>query len=420
MHNRKILAQMAQSAAAVTAAVCAAVMTAVGYYGNSLPDSYTSAYGTTLEIETVLPITAEELAESRAASSQIKTTDGTDITVSSKTLSLKLFGSVPIKEVKEETVERPLLAVGGQAFGIKLVTDGVMIIDLKKINGSCPAREAGLEIGDVIESVNGERVSTNSRISEIIKESGGGECKITFRRGNREMECTLVPVLSDGSYRAGMWVRDSSAGIGTMTFIDPDTLTFAGLGHAICDTDTHEQLPLSKGSISGVNISGCEKSSKGSPGQLIGEFCGTSTGELLLNCDGGVYGKLNEMPEEYVTYPLGFSQEVYEGTAYILSQTDSGEPEQYEISIEKINSADSEHDMVIKVTDERLIEKTGGIVQGMSGSPIIQDGRIVGAVTHVFVDDPLGGYAIFAETMYDYSRQAADIADETSLEKLAG
>lgn len=415
MQYRKMLERLSQTTAAVTAAICAAVMTSVGYYRSVLPDSYSCAYGSELTLNTALPITAEELAESRAIYTGI-----TETGVSSKTrtLSLKLFGSVPIKDVKEETVDRPLLAAGGQAFGIRLVTDGVMIIDMKKISGCCPAQESGLKVGDVIESINGERVSTNSRVSEIIKESGGEECEIRYRRGSRERECTLTPVLCEGSYRAGMWVRDSSAGIGTMTFVDPETLAFAGLGHAICDSDTHKELPLSKGSISDVKINGCNKGEKGSPGQLLGEFSGGETGELLLNCESGVYGRLDELCGEYVAYPLGFAHEVHEGAAYILSQTGEGDPKQYSITIEKISPADTDHDMIIKVTDKELIEETGGIVQGMSGSPIIQDGRLVGAVTHVFIDDPQGGYAIFAETMYNYAQSAVESDEQTG--SLAG
>ena len=400
MYKRNIFGRLAQSAAAVTAAVCAAVMTTVGYYSAALPDSYTCAYGSEITANTVLPITAQELAESRAA---FKSVSAGGAGRSSKNVSLRLFGSVPIKDVKEETVDRPTLAVGGSAFGIRLVTDGVMIIDMKSVSGKCPAKDAGLKIGDVIEAVNGERVSTNDRVSEIIKSSGGKKCTVRYRRGGKKHEVSVKPVLSEGSYRAGMWVRDSSAGIGTMTFFDPETLAFAGLGHAICDSDTHEPLPLSEGSISDVKVNGCKKSEKGEPGQLVGEFTGGETGSLSANCDGGVYGALYSLPQEYTAYPLAFSGEVHEGAAVILSQTDGGEPQQYDIVIEKLGAGCDGHDMVIRVTDEALISKTGGIVQGMSGSPIIQDGRLAGAVTHVFIDDPEGGYGIFAEKMYDYA-----------------
>lgn len=400
--NNRIIERVTRSAAAAVATVCTAVMMTVGYYGRTLPDSYTTELGGGLQLRTGLPVTAALIYDSKAALSANE--DG-------RQLSLKLFGSVPIKQVKETAMERPTLLAGGQAFGIKLVTDGVMIIDLKRINGRCPASEAGLAIGDVIEEVNGERVTSNSRVSELIRASRGEECTILYRHGEQQLECSLTPVFGDGSYRAGMWVRDSSAGIGTLTFINPATNAFAGLGHSICDSDTHEPLPLSHGSITGVSLRGCTKSSKGEPGQLIGEFAGEDCGSLTLNCEGGVYGIADELPADGRYYPLGFSHEVHTGSAYILSQIDDGGIERFKIEIERVSPLDCEHDLIIKATDSRLLDKTGGIVQGMSGSPIIQDGRLIGAVTHVFVDDPSGGYGIFAERMYRYSLDASGSDD---------
>ncbi|SDA09463.1 stage IV sporulation protein B [Ruminococcus sp. YE71] len=381
-----------QSAAAILSAVCTAVMMTVGYYGTALPDSFTNERGRVLTLSTRLPVTAAAAVECGDSGS--------------RQVSLRLFGSVPIKEVRETAVERPTLIACGQAFGIKLVTDGVMVIDLKKLSGRCPASEAGLRIGDVIEEVNGERVGSNSRISELIRSSRGEDCTISYRRGEQQRECTLTPVFSEGSYRAGMWVRDSSAGIGTLTFADPATGAFAGLGHSICDADTHEPLPLSHGSVTEVELSGCTKSTKGEPGQLIGEFTDRDIGELILNCDGGVYGETDCLPDGE-ELPLGFAQEVREGSAYILAQLDDGGVKRYNITIERVSPIDCDHDLIIKTSDKRLLRKAGGIVQGMSGSPIIQNGRLVGAVTHVFVDDPTGGYGIFAERMYTCSLGAA-------------
>lgn len=402
-----LFAAASRCAAAAVGLVCTVVMAGVSYYNAALPDSYLTGADGEIDFDTVLPITAFECAESRQAYSDPFNTDN------SRELDLKLFGSVPIKQVREETVNRPVLAAGGQTFGIRLVTDGVMIIDMKKIGGRCPAKESGLKIGDVIETLNGEKVTSNARVGEIIKDSGGAECSVSYRRGQEHYSCKLVPVYSEGSYRAGMWVRDSSAGIGTMSFIDTQRGIFAGLGHAICDGDTHEPLPLSQGNISDVEINGCKKSQKGEPGQLMGEFVGMDTGELLLNCQGGVYGSVSDIDTDgYTFYPLAFSHEVHEGKALMISQIDDGEPESYEIEIEKLCSDESGHDMIIKVTDKQLIERTGGIVQGMSGSPIIQDGRLAGAVTHVFVDDPLGGYGIFAQTMYEASLKADCGEDE--------
>ncbi|MBR1724380.1 MAG: SpoIVB peptidase [Ruminococcus sp.] len=391
--------KVSQAAAAVVAAVCSVVMLEVGYYSSRIPDSIMGD-GSLPSFSTALPVSA---VRNGCVAADI---------------SVRLFGSVPIKDIKEDKVERPKLIAGGEAFGIKLITDGVMIIDMKKLSGECPAAEAGLKVGDVIESVNGEEVYSNSQVSDLIKSSGGSECRVKYRRGEQQLECTVTPVLNEGCYRAGMWVRDSSAGIGTMTFIDPQTGIFAGLGHSVCDADTHEPLPLSHGTISPVRINGLKKGAKGEPGQLMGEFSGGDCGELLLNCDGGVYGSVDSIPENGELYPLAFSYEVHPGEAYILTQTDSGEPRRFDIVIEEVSAPGSGHDLVISAADPKLIEEAGGIVQGMSGSPIIQDGRLAGAVTHVFIDDPTGGYGIFAERMYKHSLAAGE--EQQSAEEKAG
>lgn len=377
-----------RAAAAVIAGICSALMLGVGYYGGRIPDTIMND-GSTPSFSTALPVTARR-SEGVPAS-----------------ISVRLFGSVPIKDVKEKTVQRPRLLAGGRAFGIKLVTDGVMIIDMKKLSGECPAADAGLRVGDVIESVNGESVSSNAQVSELIKSSGGGDCTVRYRRGDEQHECTVTPVLSEGCYRAGMWVRDSSAGIGTMTFIDPDTGVFAGLGHSVCDADTHEPLPLSHGTVSPVSINGLKKGKKGEPGQLVGEFSGSDNGQLLLNCSEGVYGILDSIPENAESYPMAFAYEVHTGDACILTQTDSGEPQCFDIVIEEVSAPDSGHDLVISAKDPELVRQAGGIVQGMSGSPIIQDGKLAGAVTHVFIEDPTGGYGILAERMYENAAAAA-------------
>jgi stage IV sporulation protein B len=207
-----------------------------------------------------------------------------------------------------------------------------------------------------------------------------------------------------------MWVRDSSAGIGTLTFYDPSTGCFGGLGHPVCDSDTGEVLSVSEGSVGDIKITGCTKSVKGNPGQLTGEFAtSASLGSIFRNCSEGLFGTLAANPSDENEVELAFRQEVHTGEAEILCSVDGGEAQRYSIVIEQVNlSENAEHDLVVRVTDSRLIEKTGGIVQGMSGSPIIQDGRLAGAVTHVFVDNPEMGYGIFAEDMYECETSVAE------------
>lgn len=383
--------------AVIFSALTAGIMGLVGFYSCTLPDSFNISKGGSLMINSLFSISASPCDTISAISKSN--------TVSNSTLML--FGKVPIKDVTAKEVERPMLYPCGQAFGIKLVTDGVMVIDTAEIDGKCPASECGIKEGDVIVSINGEKIKSNEDIAKIISDSCGEPCSVMLRRGGSSKKVDLTPVFGEGGYKAGLWVRDSSAGIGTLTFFDGNTNAFGGLGHPICDADTKEILPLSEGIAGEVKITGCNKSQNGKPGQLLGEFSSSAAlGEILSNCSDGIFGTLNQNPTQSEAVELGFRQEMHTGKAVILSSVDGGDPVEYTVNVEEIHLDDeAEHDLVIKVTDERLISKTGGIVQGMSGSPIIQDGRLVGAVTHVFIDDPTMGYGIFADEMYQKSQQ---------------
>ncbi len=206
-----------------------------------------------------------------------------------------------------------------------------------------------------------------------------------------------------------MWIRDSSAGIGTLTLYQPTTDVVAGLGHAICDVDTGEILPISSGDLVWANITGVIKGQSGAPGELIGEFTNKHIGKVMINCEAGIYGIADKAPINAKSYPVAMRQEVRDGKATILCTVNGTEPKEYEIMIEKVNLSDSgtTKNMVIRVTDPELLEVTGGIVQGMSGSPILQDGKLVGAITHVFVNQPTRGYGIFAENMMDFAKKLA-------------
>ena len=218
---------------------------------------------------------------------------------------------------------------------------------------------------------------------------------------------------TEGKYKAGIWIRDSAAGIGTMTFLDKETGMFASLGHGVCDIDTGEILPVYEGDIVGATVNGCSIGQRGKAGELCGVFSSESKGILYLNCQCGVYGKMNEKLTESKLYPVAFNDEVQKGKAQIISTVDETGPQVFDIEITKISKDNSEDkNLVIKVVDENLLSKTGGIVQGMSGSPIIQNGMLVGAVTHVFINDPTQGYAIFSRTMLSTMRSV-----QTELER---
>lgn len=418
-------------------AALTALMGCIVYFNQALPDSYFVASGCSLELgeymeirsECVLPenysvfenlysgsvISDAGIAAMNGISSPI--TGGNAV----RTEQLRLFGIFPIKNVTVTEVAEPVVIPCGSPFGIKLLTEGVLVIELTGFDSgdgiSSPARDAGIDEGDIIISISGKAVSTNSDVSRIIEASGGKTLGVELIRGGESRVVFIRPEISaaDGCYRAGMWVRDSSAGIGTVTFYDPVTGIFAGLGHPVCDTDTGDILTMSAGEAAEVYISGIRKSSDGAPGELIGMFTSDrSCGDLILNSGAGIYGKMDSCPVSCGAVPVAMRQEIKTGPAEIYATVNGSVPEKYAVEIEKIDLSDSEdsHNLVVHVTDERLLDEAGGIVQGMSGSPIIQNGKLVGAVTHVLVRDPTRGYGIFADTMLDAADTAAKLEQE--------
>jgi len=323
-------------------------------------------------------------------------------------LSINLFRSKTTLPVQGQMTTRKMVVPGGTPFGIKMFTDGVMVVGMSDIQVGTenvnPAKSAGLKVGDVITSINDNPVHSNMDVSDYISASGGDEIRLGVRRGEDEMEVYLQPIKSeyDNAYKAGIWVRDSSAGIGTMTYYDPDTMGFAGLGHAVCDVDTGDIMPLSSGEVVDVNISGVNVGQSGKPGELKGAFTSdTPIGSLLRNTQTGIVGLLNSPYFGGDPVPMAFKQEVETGPAVILSTISGNKPQSFDILVEKVNYSDVNptKNMVIKIVDKNLLATTGGIVQGMSGSPVLQNGKLVGAITHVFVNDPTRGYGIFAENM---------------------
>mgnify|MGYP002285312745 FL=1 len=324
-------------------------------------------------------------------------------------MDLKLLGLINIKPVSVQVVDRRVVALCGTPFGIKMVTDGVMVVGTGAVTDCnsravSPAQTAGIQEGDIILSINGEKISSKKQLTKLVESSAGQPLSLVVRRGQQQSSQHLSPVRSspDNSYQLGLWVRDSSAGIGTMTFYDPNNGCFAGLGHAICDVDTGQLMPLSQGEIVEASIIGVHAGKSGSPGQLQGAFVANrSIGSLYTNSYNGVYGRLMNQPVDAQTIPMAQCQEVRQGPVKILTTVSGQKPQLFDACIEKISLSQDEptKNMVLRITDPDLLELSGGIVQGMSGSPIIQDGMLVGAVTHVFVNDPTRGYGIFAENM---------------------
>ncbi len=313
----------------------------------------------------------------------------------------------PLPVLSYEALEGLELYAGGMPFGVKFFTEGVTVVgfcDVETQNGKVnPATEAGLRQKDVILSVGGESLMGAADLTQRIEASQGKPLKLLCRRAGREFEATLTPAFcpAEARYKTGIWVRDSGAGIGTVTFILPDTGTFAGLGHGICDADTGALVSMRRGTVSDVTISSVVKGKAGEPGELKGYFQAGKTGALLGNCACGVWGVLSEAPENAgEPLPIGMRNDLCEGDAYILSTLDNNKIERYDVKISNINrDAKGSKCFTVTVTDPDLISRSGGIVQGMSGSPIIQNGKLVGAVTHVLINDPTTGYGIFLENM---------------------
>ncbi len=323
-------------------------------------------------------------------------------------LLLSLFG-IPVKRVEVAVDEEKRLIPGGQALGVAMRTEGVLIVGVSETSdGVCPARDSGLRAGDVIRTVDGEPVNSAEQLTALVNAAGEQPLVIGYERNGQQRGTALPPYhdQATGVSRMGAWVRDSTAGVGTLSFYDPDTGCYAALGHAITDGDTGSVLTVSEGQVLRASIVAVQKGASGAPGELKGSFLREreTLGDIRRNTILGVYGRL-DAPETNPLYPdglpVGLRDTVHTGPASILSTVDGNGVAEYAVEIVRVNpqSAPAPKSMVIRVTDPRLLEKTGGIVQGMSGSPIIQDGRIVGAVTHVFVSDPTQGYGLYVDWM---------------------
>ena len=334
--------------------------------------------------------------------------------VGSYQTTLALGGWLPVKTIRTVVTTRPSVTVCGTPFGVKMFSEGALIVgfsDVDRADGGTanPAKAAGLHLGDRVVCIGETATENNDAVKAALDAAQGAEVEVIYIRGGEQLQTTLTPAwdATADQWRAGMWVRDSSAGVGTMTFVDRKLGVFAGLGHPISDSDTGESVALRSGEIVACSIVGCTSGTIGSPGELKGKFLGThALGSIGINGPNGVYGTLRTaLPGE--TRELAFAQEVVPGEAEIWATTEGETPRAYKVRIEKVNDADPRRNMILRVTDPALLAKTGGIVQGMSGSPILQNGRLVGAVTHVLVNDPTRGYGIFAQTMLEQAQQAA-------------
>jgi len=328
-------------------------------------------------------------------------------------ISMKILGFIPIKTLQVDVVPYREVVACGNTVGVKLNIEGILVVGMSEVETvdgkkELPAKTCGIKPGDLIMEVNKNKTDSIETLIREIDNSNGEEIKIKYKRNNKTNVVSMKPIKSieDNKYHVGMWVRDSTAGIGTLTFYDPENNGFGALGHGITDIDTGALMPIENGEIVESNILTIIKGKSGNPGELKGVLIEErkELGLIKKNSPYGIYGVLNKdmlnrFPDKL--YPIGLRNEVELGKASILANIDGKSIEEYEIEIQKISKRPSnkQKGMIIRIKDNELLEKTGGIVQGMSGSPIIQKGKIIGAVTHVLVNDPTRGYGIFIENM---------------------
>ncbi len=324
-------------------------------------------------------------------------------------LSVSLLGILPLKRVAVDVSPEKRLIPGGMTIGVAMRTSGVLLVGTGNVceEGS-PAANCGLRAGDVLLEVNGVEVTSSEQLTTIIAGAGNVPMPVKYLRDGVRMQTMLTPWKDQatGKVHMGAWVRDSTAGIGTLSFYDAESGRYAALGHAITDGDTGQVLSVSEGQILSADVVAVQQGKKGVPGELKGSFLQKkrALGTIGRNTVLGVYGTLDVQPGSSLYpdgLPVGLRSGVHTGAASILSTVDASGVQEFSVEITRVNRQDkpAAKSMTLRVTDERLLKATGGIVQGMSGSPILQDGRIIGAVTHVFVNDPTQGYGVYIDWM---------------------
>ena len=371
-----------------------------------IPDEIYAEEGTSLEGLLSYPL--DEVIEEEVVT--VLGQDSSNIPQGQVRICCSLFGVIPVKDVEVTLCEEKKVWAGGEPVGIYMKTDGVLVVGTGEITQAVgtvlePARNI-VRSGDYILEANGQKTETKEDLISCLAQCAGSDVVLAVNRGGEVSSIRLSPVLTaQQDYKLGIWVRDDTQGIGTLTYVDEEG-NFGALGHGISDVDTGTLLALQEGTLYRTNILSVIKGTQGIPGELSGviRYAGEEIiGTIAENTQTGIFGNLNRHQEEYEKGELveiAYKQDVETGPAVIRSSV-SGELKEYDIVIEKVRVSDREvnKSMVIRITDPELLEITGGIVQGMSGSPILQNGKLIGAVTHVFVNDSTCGYGIFVEDM---------------------
>ena len=383
---------------------------------NNIPDKITIFQGETITFPTCFGITLH--SENNAL--EVLANTGTKVThcVGREKLSVSLFNKFNLKDIDVSILPKTTVIPVGNIAGVKLYTNGVLVVGMSEIEGEDsktykPYENTGIEEGDTIIKVNNNLVSSTDELIEKVNMSNGKEVEIEYIHDEETKECSITPVkTSKEEYKLGLWVRDSAAGVGTVTFYEPSTQSFGALGHGITDIDTGDLLNIASGEFVTAKILNIKKGENGNPGKIQGTVEEQETiGDITKNTEFGIYGKIQDLSSLNIDtskeMEVALREEIQTGKATILCSLDNQTVKEYEIEITKIYRDNNYNNksMEIKVTDEELIEKTGGIIQGMSGSPIIQNGKFIGAVTHVLVNSSTEGYAIFGDLMLKQSKE---------------
>ena len=374
-----------------------------------LPSDIILMQGETLNLNTVFGLNVQDEETMQASSSLnnsiVEETGQMD-------LSLNLFNLFSVKDVTVNVIPKTTVIPVGKAIGMKLYTEGVLVVGMSEIEGKKPYENSGIETGDKIIEIDNNQIDNTDELIECVNNSNGKELEINYISDNEEKTTSIEPVkTSSNEYKLGLWVRDAAAGVGTLTFYEPSTGEFGALGHGINDVDTYELIDIASGELVTTDIIDIVKGEDGSPGEIRGTIDnGTSLGNIYKNTSFGIYGNIDNVAKlnltQYKEYEVANRNEITTGKAEILCELENGKTQSYEIEIQRLFLENNENNksMLIKVTDEELIEKTGGIIQGMSGAPIIQNGKFIGAVTHVLVNDAKTGYAVFGDLMIKQMR----------------
>lgn len=385
---------------------------------DAIPSSLILFEGESLNLKSIIGLTIKK-DESYEAIQTATTANGVKVNETKTTnVNIRLLGKIPVKEVSISVLPRTTVIPVGTVAGVKLYTNGVLVVGMTEVQGIDnikykPYENSGIKEGDMIISVEEQEISNTVDLVDSVNKSNGDEVEIKYVRDGKTLECSIQPVqTAREEYKLGLWVRDSAAGVGTVSFYEPKTKTFGALGHGITDIDTGKLINIANGEFITTKVVSITKGEEGEPGKIQGTINNQQNiGKIYKNTNFGIYGTVDNISslklDASKEMEVALREEIQLGKATLLTSLDEESVKEYEIEIEKIytNNDYDNKSMLIKVTDEALLQKTGGIIQGMSGSPIIQNGKFIGCVTNVLVNDPKQGYAIFGDLMLKQAKE---------------